>query len=158
MFSGNRRKYKVSDVETIIGPKTILHGDVLFSGGLHVDGSVKGNVIAEEEVDAVLILGERGAIEGEVKAPHVILNGSVTGDVHASVSVELSPRARVNGSVFYKMIEMAMGAEVNGNLVHLPEEKETSLEKQQVKKEVNARAGSESNVVERIDWPNEKKL
>jgi cytoskeletal protein CcmA (bactofilin family) len=158
MFSGNRRKYKVSDVETIIGSRTILHGDVLFSGGLHVDGSIKGNVLAEEDADAVLILGERGSIEGEVKAPHVILNGAVTGDVHASVSVELSPRARVTGSVFYKVIEMAMGAEVNGNLVHLAEDKETPVVKQQVKKEMNARTGSESNIVDRVDWSGEKKL
>jgi cytoskeletal protein CcmA (bactofilin family) len=134
MLRGNRKKYKVSNVETIIGQKTILHGDVLFSGGLHVDGAIKGNVIADDDAEAVLILGEQGSIEGEVKAPHVLLNGSVTGDVHATVSAELSPRARVTGSVFYKVIEMAMGAEVNGNLVHLEEEKTPSL----VKQELNA--------------------
>jgi len=132
MLRGNRKKYKVSNVETIIGQKTILHGDVLFSGGLHVEGAVKGNVIADDDPEAVLILGERGSIEGEVKAPHVLLNGSVTGDVHATVSAELSPRARVTGSVYYKMIEMAMGAEVNGNLVHLEEEKPPSLVKQEL--------------------------
>lgn len=134
MIRGNRKKYKASKIETIIGQQTILHGDVLFSGGLHVDGAIKGNVIAEEDSDAVLMLGERGSIEGEVKAPHVILSGAVTGDVHASASVELSPHARVNGSVFYKMIEMAMGAEVNGNLVHLEEdEKAPALPKQEPK-------------------------
>ena len=133
MLRGNRnKKFKVSNVETIIGQKTILHGDVLFSGGLHVEGAVKGNVIADDDPEAVLILGERGSIEGEVKAPHVLLNGSVTGDVHATVSAELSPRARVTGSVYYKMIEMAMGAEVNGNLVHLEEEKPPSLVKQEL--------------------------
>lgn len=133
MLRGNRnKKLKVSNVETIIGQKAILHGDLLFSGGLHVDGAIKGNVIADDDPEAVLILGERGSIEGEVKAPHVLLNGSVTGDVHATVSAELSPRARVTGSVYYKIIEMAMGAEVNGNLVHLEEEKIPSLVKQEL--------------------------
>lgn len=133
MLRGNRnKKLKVSNVETIIGQKSILHGDLLFSGGLHVDGAIKGNVIADDDPEAVLILGERGSIEGEVKVPHVLLNGSVTGDVHATVSAELSPRARVTGSVYYKMIEMAMGAEVNGNLVHLEEEKAPALVKQEV--------------------------
>ena len=132
MLRGKRKKYKVSNVETIIGQRTILHGDVLFSGGLHVEGAVKGNVIADDDPEAVVILGERGSIEGEVKAPHVLLNGSVTGDVHATVSAELSPRARVTGSVYYKMIEMAMGAEVNGNLVHLEEEKNPGLVKQEL--------------------------
>lgn len=140
MLRGNRKKYKISDVETVIGQKTIMHGDVLFSGGLHVDGAVKGNVIADDDPDAVLILGERGNIEGEVKVPHVVLNGSVTGDVHATTSVELSSRARVNGSVFYRVIEMAMGAEVNGNLVHLEEEKVTSdLSNQEVNDDVKPR-------------------
>lgn len=140
MLRGNRKKYKISDVETVIGQKTIMHGDVLFSGGLHVDGAIKGNVIADDDADAVLILGERGNIEGEVKVPHVVLNGSVTGDVHATTSVELSSRARVNGSVFYKVIEMAMGAEVNGNLVHLEEEKATSdLSNQELNDDVKPR-------------------
>ena len=140
MLRGNRKKYKISDVETVIGQKTIMHGDVLFSGGLHVDGAVKGNVIADDDPDAVLILGERGNIEGEVKVPHVVLNGSVTGDVHATTSVELSSRARVNGSVFYRVIEMAMGAEVNGNLVHLEEEKATSdLSNQELNDDVKPR-------------------
>ena len=135
MLRGNRKKLKVSNVETIIGQKTILHGDLLFSGGLHVDGAIKGNVIADDDADAVLIVGEQGSIEGEVKAPHVLLNGAVTGDVHATVSAELSPRARVTGSVYYKVIEMAMGAEVNGNLVHLEEEKTPGLVKQELNTE-----------------------
>lgn len=132
MLRGNRKRQRPAPIETVVGPKTIMHGDLLFSGGLHVDGAIKGNVIADDDPGAVLILGERGSIEGEVKAPHVILSGAVIGDVHAAVSIELSPRARVNGNVYYKVIEMAMGAEVNGNLVHLAEEKARHLLDQQL--------------------------
>ncbi|HHH46955.1 MAG TPA: polymer-forming cytoskeletal family protein [Thiotrichales bacterium] len=109
-------------VTTLIGAETVIEGDVRFQGGLHVDGTIRGNVLAEEGADAVLILSEKGCIEGEVHVPRVILNGRVVGDVHAADQVELASRARVEGDVHYRLIEMAMGAEVNGRLVHMAEE------------------------------------
>ncbi|UCE77716.1 MAG: polymer-forming cytoskeletal protein, partial [Gammaproteobacteria bacterium] len=102
----------------IIGQHTHLQGDVRFSGGLHVDGKITGNVVAEAGADAVLTVSELGRIEGEVRVPNLVLNGAVVGDVHASERVELAPQAKVTGNLFYHLIEMAMGAEVNGNLVH----------------------------------------
>lgn len=105
-------------IDTLIGQHTEITGDVRFSGGLHVDGVIKGNVIATSEADAVLILSEHGRIEGEIIVPNIVLNGTVTGDVHASERIELAAKARVTGNVHYNLFEMAMGAEVNGNLVH----------------------------------------
>jgi cytoskeletal protein CcmA (bactofilin family) len=103
-------------------------GDVRFAGGLHVDGTVKGNVVAEEDEPSVLTLSETGTIEGEVRVPNVILNGTVIGDVHARQHIELAPHARITGNVYYSLIEMAMGAEVNGNLVHVAEDVEVPLQ------------------------------
>ncbi len=80
---------------------------------------MRGNVIAEGEGRSVLILSEHGRIEGEVRVPQVVLNGTVVGDVHASERVELASKARVTGDVHYNLIEMAIGAEVNGSLVHV---------------------------------------
>ena len=88
-----------------------------FKDGLHIDGTVKGNVIAEGE-SSILTMSEHGRIEGEVRVHNLVLNGEVIGDVHASEHIELAPAARVTGNVYYNLIEMAMGAEVNGNLVH----------------------------------------
>lgn len=113
---GQRNKSVAGKIDTLIGQQTEISGDVHFNGGLHVDGAIKGNVIASGE--AVLMLSEHGRIEGDVRVPNVILNGAVTGDVHAAERIELASRARVNGNVYYNLIEMAMGAEVNGNLVH----------------------------------------
>ncbi|WJW75134.1 polymer-forming cytoskeletal protein [Thiohalobacter sp. IOR34] len=115
---GRHRKGKASRIDTLVGQQTELVGDLCFSGGLHVDGTIRGNVVAAEGDDAVLMLSEHGRIEGEVRVPNIILNGTVLGDVHAAERIELAPRARVTGNVFYQMIEMAMGAEVNGRLVH----------------------------------------
>lgn len=105
-------------IDTLIGQGTKINGDLVFSGGLHVDGKIVGNVVAEEGSDALLILSEFGHIEGEVKVPNMILNGQIIGDVFGSSRVELAPKSRINGSVYYNLIEMAIGAEVNGGLVH----------------------------------------
>lgn len=118
MWGKAKTTTKSAKIDTLIGQNTELRGDVIFSGGLHVDGTVKGNVIADQDSGSVLSLSERGLIEGEVRVPNVVLNGTVVGDVYATNHIELAPHARVNGNVFYKVIEMARGAEVNGNLVH----------------------------------------
>jgi cytoskeletal protein CcmA (bactofilin family) len=116
-------KTKASKIETLIGNTIEIRGDLIFSGGLHVDGKIVGNVIADNGSDSMLVLSDHGSIEGEVRVPYVVLNGEVIGDVYAAERVELSSRAQVNGNVFYNMLEMAMGAEVNGSLVHCKNEK-----------------------------------
>lgn len=119
---GNKKGSSVK-VETLIGQSTEIRGDIVFTGGLHLDGKVVGNVIAEGNENCVLIISDRGCIEGEVRVPVVVLNGIVIGDVYASDRVEFSNRGRVNGNVYYNLLEMAMGAEVNGSLVHCENEK-----------------------------------
>jgi len=117
-----QKKRHPTRVDSVIGQQTQIVGDITFAGGLHIDGAVRGNVFAKADEKATLTVSERGAIEGEVKVPYVILNGIVKGDVHASDRVELAANARVEGDVHYRMIEMAMGAEVNGKLVRIPDE------------------------------------
>lgn len=105
-------------VRTLVGADTRVHGDVEFKGGFHVDGYVKGNVEAAPDEPATLSISENGCVEGSVVVPHLLLNGTVKGDVRATERVELGPRARVIGNVQYKLIEMAIGSEVNGKLIH----------------------------------------
>lgn len=118
MWGKNKKPKSTAQIDSLIGQNTEIQGDVIFSGGLHVDGTVKGSVIAKDGADSLLTLSERGTIEGEVKVPNVVVNGTVIGDVHASGHVELASEARIHGNVYYALIEMAMGSEVNGNLVH----------------------------------------
>ena len=134
---GSRKKFRAAKVDTLVGRNTVMHGDVSFSGGLHVDGVIRGNVVASDDSHAMLTLSEHGAIEGEVRVPNVILNGKVNGDVYASERIELAVLAvlaRVSGNVYYNLLEMAMGAEVNGSLLHrtessrLPAGKENELD------------------------------
>jgi len=114
---GNNKRKKIT-INSLIGPGTEIRGNVVFSGGLHIDGKVEGNVfVAEDATTAILTLSEQGSIKGEVRVPHVILNGIVVGNVYASEKAELEVNARINGNLYYNLIEMAMGAEVNGNLI-----------------------------------------
>ena len=116
---GKVKKRKPTKVDSLIGQNSRLTGDIRFGGGLHVDGSIKGNVVADDDERATLTVSDRGTIEGEVRVPYIILNGLVKGDVFANEHVELAPSARVEGNVYYALIEMAMGAEVNGKLVRI---------------------------------------
>ncbi len=116
MFGGKKRKSTV--VDTLVGQNTKVQGDIQFSGGFHVDGVIQGNIEAETESRSVLSISEDGMVEGSVSVPHVILNGTVKGDVIAKERVELGANARVIGNVYYNLIEMAIGAEVNGKLIH----------------------------------------
>jgi cytoskeletal protein CcmA (bactofilin family) len=122
MFGTNTPKSNTttSAVDTLIGRQTEVLGDVHFSGGLHIDGKVKGKVIARSDKAASLSVSETGCVEGDVRVPNIVLNGAVSGDVHASEKITLAAKARVTGNVFYKIIEMEGGALVNGQMVHEP--------------------------------------
>lgn len=131
MWGNTKKPKQTAKIDSLVGQNTEIRGDLVFSGGLHIDGKVKGNVIAADGDDSVLTLSERGTIEGEVKVPNVVVNGTVIGDVHAMSHVELAAQARVHGNVYYTLIEMAMGAEVNGNLVHRAEKSVVSMPKKE---------------------------
>ena len=126
MFNKKQRRHTV--VDTLVGPNTRIDGDLNFEGGCHVDGTVKGNVSANTESNSALSVSEDGNVEGGVTVPYVVLHGIVRGDVYATKRVELGPTARVIGNVYYNLIEMAIGAEINGKLVHQPEGQVALLE------------------------------
>jgi cytoskeletal protein CcmA (bactofilin family) len=112
-----RRAKASARIDTLIGRSAAVQGDIEFSGGLHVDGHVTGNVRALEGAAASLSVSENGVIDGSVAAAQVVLNGTVNGDILATDRVVLGTKARVRGNVSYGVIEMALGAEISGKLV-----------------------------------------
>jgi cytoskeletal protein CcmA (bactofilin family) len=116
MFRKPRKKPQ--SIGTLIGPQSRITGDIAFEGGLHLDGCVVGNIVGSAGADAVLSVSPTGVVEGSVESADVVLNGTVKGDVVVSGRVELGSTARVTGNVVYNLIEMAIGAEVNGKLIH----------------------------------------
>ena len=107
-------------IDTLIGKDAHVLGDFEFSGGLHLEGRISGDVRADPSSDSTLSVSEGGCIEGAVTAMNVILHGTVAGPIHASGSVVLGSSARVHGDVYYGVIEMTLGAEIMGRLQPLP--------------------------------------
>jgi cytoskeletal protein CcmA (bactofilin family) len=109
---------KKAEIDTLIGAKTRINGDVEFVGGFHLDGHINGNVKSAVGSGATLSVSELGCIEGSVIVTNIVLNGLVKGDIEAGDRVEMGPKARVLGSVHYTTIETAVGAQINGKLIH----------------------------------------
>ncbi|MCR9279276.1 MAG: polymer-forming cytoskeletal protein [Pseudomonadaceae bacterium] len=109
---------KVEKGTTLVAANTRIIGDVRFTDQLFLDGVVEGNVIADDSEKATVIVSEEGSVIGEIRAPHVVINGTVEGNVFAGARVELAAKARVKGNVHYKLIEMQLGAMVDGQLLH----------------------------------------
>ena len=112
-----QKQTKNLKIDTLIGAATRIDGDVEFSGGLHLDGYINGNVKAND-AGASLRVSETGSIEGSVLVANVVLNGLVKGDIDAVERVDLGEKARVMGNVRYSVIETAVGAQINGKLIH----------------------------------------
>ena len=120
---------KPSPIDSLIGAGTTIEGDIHFTGGLRIDGNVKGNVKALGNKPGTLVVSELAKVEGEIDVSHVVVNGTVAGPVHASEYVELLPKARVTGNVSYKSIEIHVGAIVMGQLVYeAPQKSEKVVE------------------------------
>lgn len=118
MFGKNKGSRPQSRIDSLVGAGTRVDGDLVFTGGLRVDGYVRGNIVAEPGQPGTLVLSEQGRIEGEVRVPHMVINGAVSGPLHSAEYVELQPKANVSGDVFYNTLEMQLGAVIDGRLVH----------------------------------------
>lgn len=115
-----------STIESLIGTTTTIEGDVIFTGGLRIDGTIKGNVSSSTtapESNGTLVVSESAHIQGEIRAAHVVINGKVDGPIWVSESLELQPKARVTGDVHYKTLEIHLGATVDGKLEHIEAER-----------------------------------
>ncbi len=112
-----KAKPRSGAADTLITVDTKIKGDISFTGVLFVDGHVKGNITAIDGNHSLLTVGAQGHIEGEVKVPQVVIYGYIKGDVHTSEHLNLQKESRIEGDVFYNLLEMAMGASVNGKLV-----------------------------------------
>lgn len=106
-------------IDSLIGAGTRIEGNIRFTGGLRIDGEVKGSVEAVEGgSSATLVLSEQASIEGKVSVAHFVANGTVVGPVIVSESLELQSKGRIVGDVEYALIEMHQGAVIEGRLVH----------------------------------------
>ena len=119
MFTRDPRQARI---DTLIGKAARVQGDIEFKGGLHLDGRIIGGVRSDDSRDSTLSVSETGYIEGAVQVPNVVLNGTIRGDIHAIERVVLGATAKVEGNLYYGVIEMTLGAQIIGKLVRLEPE------------------------------------
>ena len=115
-------------IDSLIGAGTVVEGDVTFAGGLRVDGTVRGHIATVDKQPATLVVSEQATIDGEIRVSHVVINGEVNGPVIANDYLELQAKARVNGDVTYRTLEMHVGAIVQGKLMHAEQESAAIVE------------------------------
>ena len=127
MFGTKKGSTPQSSIDSLIGVGTRIEGNIVFKGGLRIDGEVRGNISCENGQQGTLVISERASVEGEVTVGHVVINGTVIGPVCASESLELLASARVTGDVEYHQIEMQQGAVIQGRLVHKVSAKNVEL-------------------------------
>ncbi|HCS65791.1 MAG TPA: cell shape determination protein CcmA [Cellvibrio sp.] len=117
-----------SNNHTLISRATKVIGDLHFTGELQLEGKVTGNIIAEDEKDAKVVVADTGVVEGEIRAPVIIVNGKVMGNIYSSKHLELAAKGNVTGTVHYHSIEMVKGAQVNGSMINKQQESASILE------------------------------
>ena len=128
MFKKAKGKKSTVRIDTLIGQHTHIKGNVEFSGGLRIDGQITGNINAINDIDSILTLSEQGTITGEIRVPNLIINGTINGNVYAVGHVELADKANVKGNVYYRLLEMTVGSEVNGQLIRMSAENKGTLD------------------------------
>ncbi len=121
-------------IDTVIGQGTRITGDVHFSGSLHIDGFLKGDVRCEANEDALMVVSDSGVVEGELHVPNLVVDGHIRGDVYISNHLVLGEHARVEGNVQYRTMEMVVGSEVNGSM--------TVNSRVKISDEINSQPGS----------------
>jgi cytoskeletal protein CcmA (bactofilin family) len=120
MFGRKKAHAPQKQIDSLIGTGTLVEGDVNFSGGLRVDGHVRGHIHSTGGTPATLVISEKAVVDGEIRVSHVVVDGSVNGPIYASEYLELLPNAKITGDLNYKTLEMQVGATVDGRLLHLP--------------------------------------
>jgi len=128
MFKQKKNKKPTVRIDTLVGQQTHIKGDIEFSGGIRIDGNITGNVNATNDVDSVLTLSEQGSITGEIRVPNLVINGTINGNVYSVGHVQLADKAKVKGNVYYHLLEMTVGSEVNGQLIRMSAENDETLD------------------------------
>jgi cytoskeletal protein CcmA (bactofilin family) len=117
VFGKKKDHTPMKRIDSLIGAGTTLTGDIVFTGGLRIDGTVIGNVHASDGEASTLVISEQARVMGEIRVTHLVINGEVEGTVHASDYLELQPKARVKGDIYYLRLEMHVGARVESRLI-----------------------------------------
>jgi len=115
---GKKKSFQ-APVNSFIGQHTVLSGSLQFRGGLHIDGTIEGDIFSDDE-EALLVLSAAGRIHGEVHVANMVVDGTVEGNIYTSKHIQLAAHSKIHGDIYYNFLEMVGGAQINGNMIHQP--------------------------------------
>jgi len=120
MFGSKKKQNELlrAKINTLVGENTSVEGLVKFNGGLHVVGEIRGGAVSEDE-NSLLVISENALVTGDVKVKHLIVNGQIDGQIFVDGKVELFDKARINGDIHYRVLDLPVGAQVNGKLIRM---------------------------------------
>ncbi|MDR2711455.1 MAG: polymer-forming cytoskeletal protein [Burkholderiales bacterium] len=111
-------------IDCLINADTLIKGDIIFTGGLRIDGTVTGNISTHEGKGGTLIVSQQARVDGQIVVTHAVINGEIHGDITATDFLQLEAHAKVSGDITYHTLEMHHGAIVSGKLTHAPHAQE----------------------------------
>lgn len=129
MFKKNNQQKKLDinqqEISTIIGEGYTFTGELTGASIIRIEGKIIGNV----RVEAGVVLGENGVIEGDIFTKSAIIYGTVSGNVEAS-QLEIKRTGRISGDITTNNLEIELGAQYNGrlNMTKEPEGKVPTLD------------------------------
>ncbi len=109
-------KRKQPPIKSLIAQGSHIVGSYTFIDGLRIDGALVGDIQANEDQPSILVISELATVTGAIHADHIIISGHVKGPVHANLMLELQPKARIEGDVYYRALEMHQGATICGQM------------------------------------------
>ena len=109
-------KNKQKGSSTLIEVGTLMKGEIIFDNELFVMGEVEGDLNSDSDL-AKLVVSKTGKVQGEIRVPNVVVNGTIVGNVRASEKLEITGTARIFGDLHYSTIEIRGGSLITGRLV-----------------------------------------
>lgn len=127
-----RRDYEEEKITGFFDKDTEFRGELAFKGSFRIDGHFKGKI----ESDSLLIVGEEGKLEADIKVGYLIINGEIKGTIRASNKVEIHNKGRIIGTIITPKLEVQEGAYLEANCQTIDESSVSTLEIAELRKEI----------------------
>ena len=125
-------------INTLIGSDISIVGNVTYEGIVHIEGDIKGSLVAIRDKESKLFINKLSTITGYVDASNVAIDGMVLGNVYAYELIQLGSNANIQGDIYYKSLEMEVGAKVDGRLINCSNKEDIDHHKLDIESVVNS--------------------
>jgi cytoskeletal protein CcmA (bactofilin family) len=101
-----RKEFEEDKITGFFDKETEIKGDLSFKGSFRIDGRFKGKI----DSDSMLVIGEGGKVDADVKIGYMVIDGEVKGNIQATERVEIHSNGRVIGTITTPKLVVEEGA------------------------------------------------